>query len=190
MIPESRNFIFTVKNIKEIYENISSLKVECCNKNLLPPIEDVFINSFFDIASNKLSLMGIIKGKNLETKHVNNENYALISDKNNNPEFTIRNINNFGIYVFAGRPDLCHQKYNSPCIILDSLENFKNKLEKFANLMELLVNEAYTRNNIELAENIEYKFISIKIQVKNKQTIVQKRELPEALKRFYARINE
>ena len=183
-----KKFIFNVENAEELFAQKSSLKLECENKIFLPPVEDVFINSAFNSANNSLSLLGIIKGNNIKTELITDGDYLLITDENNNPEFTVRNIENFGIYIFAGRPDLAHYEYNSPGISFDSLENFKNKLEKFAKLTELSVNETYRVNNIELNDNILYKFVPNKIKVENKTDVEQKREIPEALRRFYARI--
>ena len=211
-----KKFIFTVEKIEEIFleisdlwqfnnEKLNFLKVECSNKNFLSPIEDVFVNTSFNLAENNLSLLGIIKQNPIKKPELSleiidrvkkdlnvksEENYFLIMDENNTPEFTVRKINDFGIYVFAGRPDLCHYKYNSSGISIDSLKNFKNKLEKFAKLMELLVNEAYSVNNIEFNDNIEYKFVPNKVIEEERKIISHKREVPEALRRFYARNNE
>lgn len=227
MNKNQKKFIFIIENIEEIFLEISNLKqfnkekkdflkVKYSNKYFLPPIEDVFVNSSFNIFDDSLALLGIIKIKSnfnqnnfefllnpevisllkeyflLKTGKSNGENYLLILDENNNPDFAIREIHNFGIYIFAGRPDLIHYEYNSSGLSIDNLENFKNRLEKFAKLLELLVNEVYNSHKLETNNNfqIEYKFVANKIR--NEKQIIgnKKREIPEALRRFYARSSE
>ncbi len=192
-------------------EKVSFLEFTNCS--FLPPIEDVAVNSIINFSVNTLSLLGIIKldamscrkdkdlnfqipvslaeNFNLKSVETTAGTYSVILDKDDNFEFTLKNIQNFGIYVFAGRADLSHYEAYSPAIAIDGdLENFKKKLEKFAKLIELLVNEVYKSKNVNLNDNIEYKLTAHSENIKKKAVVDSKKEMPEALKRFYSKINK
>jgi len=110
---------------------------------------DVSLNASFNANENSMALLGVIK---TDFKSIKNCDF---NDKNC---FEIRFIENFGVYVFAGRADLSEHGYNLPGISIDNMDNLHHKLQKFTKLMEFLVNEACKSNNINnIIANIEYK---------------------------------
>lgn len=187
-------FNFKIINIQNIYSSLVCLKKDsnCFIKEInlisdekstfISPIEGIHINiAVNQINHNKVSVLGIIKK---DLSH-NKELYYECDTK----EFSIRNIENYGVYVFAGRPDLEINKDFTPFLDLNQEEIFINKLKSFEKLIESAINEIYKNNNIKLPENIDYSFtIESENKIQPDKKASPSNEIPEALKRLYQKI--
>lgn len=127
--------------------------------------------------SNSLSILGIIK-----------QNFKNLPELNNS-YFSVKSIENFGIYVFAGRPDLENCKKFAPYLELDNYNNFSEKLSIWENILAGILNYNFAKTNF------EQKSILIDFNIKEDNLTLsipqsEQKEIPEALSRFYKKIGK
>jgi len=186
---------FKILNIEKIYAALKSLRdnpniltkeiniIINPNKSFLPPIDEIHINiALNQLDKNKISILCIIKKDLYSNKQLN-------FDHNSNI-YSIRNIKNFGIYIFAGRPDLSANKEFSDYLDIDNQDLFINKFKELENLVELAIKQVYYDNNIEFNLDIEYSFTTEHKEAKQPEmNKTASKQIPEALKRLYQRID-
>lgn len=183
-------FVFEITNIKDLYNYFQSnkhkLNIQDINlinykeEYFLSPLEGIHINiSLNQLNPNYVSVLAIIKSSNEDIKEIN------LTPKS----FSGRYIENFGIYFFAGRPEL--ELYNkfSQYLNLNDKNSFISRLKELENLIEETINQVYHLKNIKLTENIELKLVIEPAQPKPLQPKKQNNnnEIPEALKKLYQR---
>lgn len=128
MFKDKANLKINIENIQKIYEEVCFfLKNEPDKIDVLKIItnyEKIRFVSSFNRKEKSLALLAVLN----PPSNNNLQSYAVDSG------FTIRNIENFGVYIFCGRPDLTPYQFYTKGLSLANAEDFKTGLEKFVEL--------------------------------------------------------
>lgn len=100
----------------------------------------------------------------------------------------IKNQNNFGIYIFNGRPDLYSKMDKNNFLNYESIYIFEKGFLNTLKVVKSLVKEVYEQNNICLEDDILIDITSAYKKLSLNRSEQQKNEIPQALKRFYKKI--
>ena len=185
---ENFYFLLTQTSPLEIKEEDTYIRID---KNFPAPIQEIYIKFDFNINNkNEISLLGIIKKDILACLKSENSSFEEFDKSSLSLKiFSLRKIENFGIYIFAGRPDLSLEKEDCLYIKLENPENFKNILMEFCQILENVVNNIYKQTQTEFNYNFAHRFKGLE-KKEIDFTQEEEKEIPEALKRFYKRIGK
>lgn len=206
----NNKFLFEIKNLKLLYDNLKKQDYNSerilykfdKSSNFIFPISDfsVYIEKAL---GGDLSILAVIKkdiyAENSNQKHFfdipveviqnkyklqKNNDYFSILDESESERLFIRNIENFGIYFFTGRPDLSLNSFNCSKIE-NNFEGFVSTIEFFRQTIELTINHIYSE--IYLPESIKVIIEPVELETKILKN-TKETTLPGALKRFYDKI--
>lgn len=182
---------FSIFNKEEIFDKLLELKdnthlyfkeinLMSSINNTNFPIESIDINiALNQNNNNKASMLAIIKKNTLTANK-----FIFESD---NKIFSIRNIENFGIYIFSGRPDLEINNKFSDFINIKDRKSFLNCLNNLEEIINLALIKIYEDNKIKSNLTIEINYSNkIKITNVSKKEV---KEIPASLKRMYEKLN-
>lgn len=187
-----------IQNLNEIFINLQNNEKDFVKNHVETNLRHNKFNNNIQFTLNKsvfnknyCSFCCFIENNNFEILK-NISSYQIVEldsnnfkiEQNNNHICYLKYQNNFGIYIFNGRPDLYLKTQPETFLNLENINSFKESFNNSVYFIELFLNLIYKNDNNTI---IELNFPSSQFIAETKQDNSEK-QIPEALKRFYKRI--